>query len=63
MQKTVKVITKDSDNYSKKIDRIIFKLKVKDTKCHFNITDIIVQTGDKSSIWNCHPSEVRWDFN
>lgn len=43
--------------------RINIKLKVKNLTGTFNITDIMLQTGDKSSIWNSHPSEVRWTFN
>lgn len=63
MQKSVRVITKGENNSIKKIERISLKITVKNAKCIFNITDIIFQTGDKNSIWNCHPSEVRWDLS
>lgn len=43
--------------------RLTIKLKVKNATGSVNFTDIMLQTGDKSTIWNSHPSEVRWAFN
>lgn len=48
---------------SDKVVRISLKVIVKNLTGTFNVTDLMLQTGDKSAIWNGHPSEVRWLFN
>lgn len=75
MQKVIYTILKnkiDSDVTTPPIDetlssdrviKINLKVKVKNLTGTFNVTDLMLQTGDKTSIWNSHPSEVRWTFN
>ena len=64
MDKITNVIGRDNnDNSSKQITRIRCKVKVKDVSCNAHITDIMLQTGDKSTVWNSHPSEIKWVFN
>lgn len=64
MNKIINVIGRgDTENSSKKIEKIRLKVKVKDVSVGFNITDIMLQTGDKAGAWNSHPSEIRWAFN
>lgn len=65
MQKVTTVISKNDDsstNTSDVVVKVTVKTIVKNLTGTFNITDIMLQTGDKSSVWNGHPSEMRWTF-
>ena len=68
MQKVTYLISKantdtETTPTSDKVAKLKIKVVVKNLTGTFNITDLMLQTGDKSTIWNGHPSEVRWTFN
>lgn len=56
---TIDATTETNNNLA----RINVKVLVKNLTGTVNITDIMLQTGDKGTLWNSHPSEVRWSFN
>ena len=63
MQKITKKISKTSkESDSKTIARINLKVKASNFQGTLKITDIMLQTGSNSTLWNGHPSEVRWSF-
>lgn len=69
MQKVTQTISKEkssddsTESTSDKVTRINIKIRVKNLTGTFNVTDLMLQTGDKSTMWNGHPSEVRWLFD
>jgi hypothetical protein len=48
---------KESD---KRVESVEIRLIVKDVTGEVGITDIMFQSGSISTVWNAHPSEIKW---
>lgn len=44
----------------KRVETIEIRLIAKDVTGEIGITDIMFQSGSISTVWNAHPSEIKW---